>query len=163
LSLTPEQKKARRNARLRANRASRREEILGIERARRRALKLKMIELCSGGAGCCVRCGVTPGELCLEAFEFHHPDRTRKRFNVCGSHTRSWAVLAEEMAVTSVMCSNCHRQRESEIRSESQGMGDGRPTKASMEPPPKGIGPYQWHRDEGTRRIWRASRAEPQG
>lgn len=130
MSITPEDKKAQRNAYLRANRAARRDQILRGERARRKARKSAMIAACGGR---CARCGVTPARLCPEAFEFHHIERHRKRFNFCGSYTRSWAAIAAELLHAQVLCSNCHRERECEVRSESGEMNNGRPTKDATE------------------------------
>jgi hypothetical protein len=57
--------------------------------------------------GCCQLCGY---DACLAALTFHHVDPSKKRFNIAGSHSRSWDSQRREVAKCIVVCANCHRE-----------------------------------------------------
>lgn len=57
----------------------------------------------------CSKCGYNKS---VTALEVHHLDPSIKRFNISGSHTRSWKVLKEELGNCVLLCSNCHRETE---------------------------------------------------
>ena len=74
----------------------------GLEgRRARQALKKRMLEY-KGGQ--CQRCGY---DRCIAALAFHHV-LGNKRFNVAGSHCRSWTALRAELDKCVVLCMNCH-------------------------------------------------------
>lgn len=75
---------------------------------RRREVKYRLVQLAGGR---CVRCGYGK---CIEALEFHHRDPSTKRFAFGSGDTPSWHILVEEVAKCDLLCSNCHREVESE-------------------------------------------------
>lgn len=56
--------------------------------------------------GRCELCGYA---RCQRALCFHHLDGS-KRFNVAGSHTRSWESLRAELDRCVLLCHNCHQE-----------------------------------------------------
>lgn len=72
---------------------------------RRFHLKEKMI-LYKGGK--CVICNYNK---CKQALEFHHLNGTKK-FNISGSHSRSWEAIKKELSKCILVCSNCHAEIE---------------------------------------------------
>jgi hypothetical protein len=78
---------------------------------KRRSLKLKAIEY-KGGQ--CERCGYNK---CVGALEFHHQDPTLKSFGLGDKgYTRSWVSIKEELDKCILLCANCHREVEEELR-----------------------------------------------
>jgi hypothetical protein len=71
--------------------------------------------LVSEAGGACVICGYS---RCLAALEFHHLDRTAKRFAVAARGvTRSLAEAREEASKCVLLCSNCHAEVEAGVSS----------------------------------------------
>lgn len=73
---------------------------------RRFKLKNKCVEY-KGGE--CEKCGYSK---CNRALEFHHLNPKNKKFNISGSHCRSWEVVKEELDKCILVCSNCHKEIE---------------------------------------------------
>ena len=78
----------------------------------RRQRKQKLIDL-KGGK--CERCGYN---RCLAALDFHHRDRSTKKFSLSGGNltNRDWANITAELAKCNLLCSNCHRETEDELQ-----------------------------------------------
>jgi hypothetical protein len=80
-----------------------------VTRRRKRVKEILVTE--AGGA--CALCGYS---RCLAALEFHHVDRTRKRFAVAaGGVTRALAASREEARKCVLLCGNCHAEVEAGI------------------------------------------------
>jgi len=77
-----------------------------IERNTKTERKRKCVDY-KGGK--CTKCNY---EKCLTALEFHHRDRTTKKFNIARSLTTSWARVKKELDKCDLVCSNCHREIE---------------------------------------------------
>ena len=85
--------------------ADRREYLKAAVAARRRKLKLMVIEY-KGGS--CVVCGYNryPG-----AFDLHHLDGSTKEFGLSMQGlTRSWERVKAEADKCVLVCANCHRE-----------------------------------------------------
>jgi hypothetical protein len=81
-----------------------------VTRWRQRAKRLLVEE--AGGA--CVACGY---DRCVAALQFHHPDRTAKRFALGGRGlARSIEELRAEAARCVLLCANCHAEVEAGVR-----------------------------------------------
>lgn len=63
----------------------------------------------------CLRCG----ERDPVVLDFHHRDRSEKRFLVSMARRMSLEALKEEIARCDVLCANCHRRVEYEKRHAS--------------------------------------------
>lgn len=87
--------------------SDRREYLIKAVSKRRRALKLKAIQLY--GSKCQI-CGYDkhPGVL-----DFHHIDPTTKSFGIsAGGFSRSWVSIENEVKKCILVCANCHREIE---------------------------------------------------
>ena len=74
----------------------------------RRRVKKKLVDEAGGE---CAICGY---DKCVAALEFHHVDRTTKRFALSRQGvTRSFAEAQEEARKCILLCSNCHAEVES--------------------------------------------------
>lgn len=74
---------------------------------RRRALKLKAIEVMGGR---CMICGYDKHQGVLE---FHHVDAATKSFGISGGgFSRSWISMYEELKKCILVCANCRREVE---------------------------------------------------
>ena len=63
--------------------------------------------------GACELCGYA---RCLGALEFHHLDRSAKRFALAGRGiTRSMAEAREEAKKCALLCANCHAEVETGV------------------------------------------------
>jgi len=71
---------------------------------RRYKLKRRAIDY-KGGK--CNSCGYNK---CQGAMEFHHIDKTSKKFEIGGSYNRSWKELQIELDKCILLCSNCHHE-----------------------------------------------------
>ena len=78
------------------------------ERGKR--IKRYLIEL-AGGA--CKKCGY-PGVRCLRAMNFHHRDRSKKRFPMATHHLRSKSLkeVLTEFKKCDLLCVRCHMELE---------------------------------------------------
>jgi hypothetical protein len=121
---TPEVRRLKQNARMRAERAVHRERLAREERAGRDELKRRMIEYLGGA---CVRCRRTLKDFDdqVAAFDFHHRDPSAKRFNFAGNYKRAWEVLRQELDKCDLACACCHRIIEA--TRENVGQRRGRP------------------------------------
>ena len=82
----------------------------GVTRWRRRAKQILVDE----AGGRCVCCGY---DRCVAALEFHHLDPAEKRFGLAnGGRVRSIEALRAEAAKCVLVCSNCHAELESGVR-----------------------------------------------
>ena len=74
---------------------------------RRKVIKQKAVELLGGK---CSRCGYNK---CFRALQFHHVDRTSKKFGIAEKGvTRAWALVQEELKKCILLCANCHAEEE---------------------------------------------------
>ena len=78
--------------------------------AKRIKLKERMVEY-KGGK--CIHCGY---EYSIQALEFHHRDPATKKFMLSGAYCKKWPTLKEELDKCDLVCSNCHREIEAELR-----------------------------------------------
>jgi transposase len=84
-----------------------------VTRWRRRAKQILVAE--AGGRCCC--CGY---DRCVAALAFHHVDPATKRFQLGGRGlARALDVLREEAAKCVLVCSNCHAELETGVRTLS--------------------------------------------
>jgi len=60
--------------------------------------------------GKCIECGYNKT---MGALSFHHRNPKTKKFNVAGSHTKSWEVLKRELDKCDLLCMNCHIEKHS--------------------------------------------------
>ena len=78
----------------------------------RRARKATLVAEAGG------RCRLCGYDRCVSALEFHHLDPATKRLGIAaGGLSRSLAVLRAEIAKCVLLCSNCHAEVESGVRS----------------------------------------------
>lgn len=73
----------------------------------REALKRRMVDY-KGGE--CELCGYAG---CIRALCFHHIGE--KRFDIAGSHCRSWEAIRRELDECLLLCQNCHAEVHSGI------------------------------------------------
>ncbi len=89
----------------------------------RRRQKVKRLLVQEAG-GCCRLCGY---DRCVAALEFHHLDPDAKEFGVAHRGARSIERLRAEVRKCILLCSNCHAEVESGIRSTSGVAQQGNP------------------------------------
>jgi predicted HNH restriction endonuclease len=83
----------------------RRQYLIDAVSKRRKKIRMRAITLAGGK---CVQCGY---DKCPEALEFHHPNPSKKDFNVSRKgHCRSWERVSEEIKKCILLCANCHRE-----------------------------------------------------
>ncbi len=68
--------------------------------------KLKKNIIIGFGGKCCV-CGY---DRCMESFDFHHLDPSKKSFNISSFKIKNKAQIYEELKKCVMLCSNCHRE-----------------------------------------------------
>jgi len=57
------------------------------------------------------RCEICGYNKCIDAFDFHHTDSTKKEFGLAtGGLTKSWKRIKEEVDKCMLVCANCHRE-----------------------------------------------------
>ena len=67
--------------------------------------------------GKCELCGY---DRCIEAFEFHHLDSSKKDFGISEKgYTRSWVRIKEELDKCQLLCANCHRETHTKVAASS--------------------------------------------
>lgn len=72
---------------------------------RRRKIKARVVMFFGGK---CNRCGY---DKCLEAFDVHHKDPSKKDFAISVTGvTRSWEKIEKELSKCELLCANCHRE-----------------------------------------------------
>lgn len=59
--------------------------------------------------GKCVICGY---DKCQQALEFHHIDKSTKKYNISSGNCHSWEEDIEELKKCALLCSNCHKELE---------------------------------------------------
>ena len=73
--------------------------------------KRVLVDLCGGR---CLHCGYNQ---CVAALEFHHCDPADKVFALSkGNLLRPWPVLLIEVEKCDLLCANCHRELEENLR-----------------------------------------------
>jgi transposase len=78
----------------------------------RREAKRRLVE---AAGGCCLLCGY---DRYLGALQFHHRDKTLKRFSLSrAGHTRNFAEALEEAKKCILLCANCHAEIEAGVAS----------------------------------------------
>ena len=78
-----------------------------------RRVKIRMIGY-KGGE--CVDCKKTLFDFHPDLFDFHHRDSTQKDINFNRIKYQKWDYIKKELDKCNLMCSNCHRTLEAEIR-----------------------------------------------
>ena len=66
---------------------------------------------------CCWRCKIIPD--CLDVFDLHHKEPTKKERNISDLMLGSWKKLEKELDKCVLLCSNCHRITHYELRNQS--------------------------------------------
>lgn len=59
--------------------------------------------------GKCSLCGY---DKCQQALEFHHIDKSTKKYGLSSGNCRSWEEDIEEVKKCALVCSNCHKELE---------------------------------------------------
>ncbi len=77
-----------------------------------RRLENKLRAIAAKG-GRCERCGY---DRCVTALEFHHRDPDEKDEDICVLTKSSWERIASEIEKCDLLCANCHREVEEELR-----------------------------------------------
>lgn len=86
---------------------------MNSDHVKKRRNKLKLLAVDYKG-GKCQKCGY---DRCARALEFHHLDPKQKQFGIASKGlTRSWDRLKPELDKTVLLCANCHRETEQELR-----------------------------------------------
>lgn len=67
------------------------------------ALKHRAVE---AKGGVCQRCGFNGPDVC---FDFHHRDRSTKRFGISQTKKWKWEEVLKELEKCDLLCANCHR------------------------------------------------------
>lgn len=116
MAMTVEERTIR-NARIRARYTFRRDAINAAERARRDALKRRLIDF-KGGA--CEHCHRTVEDFggYVAAFDFHHVNPGAKSFCVSNCYTRKWSALIAELRLCQLLCRSCHAIAETRSRAD---------------------------------------------
>ena len=92
--------------------ADRREYLKKAVSKRHKKLRELAIEY-KGGK--CELCGYN---RCNDALEFHHEDSSKKEFSISqGGLTRSWDRIKSEVEKCVLVCANCHRELNNNLRS----------------------------------------------
>ncbi len=92
--------------------AQRRNYMISAVAKRRKKLKEMAVEF-KGGK--CELCGY---DRCVDALDFHHIDAKKKEFGLAKNGlTRAWSRVLKEVQKCVLICSNCHREIHSGIRS----------------------------------------------
>lgn len=73
-------------------------------RKKRTNLKIKAVEYKGG------KCEVCGYNKCIDAFDFHHLDPSKKEFRISDGCTRSWDKIKLELDKCILVCANCHRE-----------------------------------------------------
>lgn len=80
-----------------------------VEAVTKRRHELKIMAVEYKGGKCC-KCGYNK---CIHALEFHHLERSKKKFGLSGKGlTRSWKKIKKELDKCILVCSNCHKEIE---------------------------------------------------
>lgn len=59
--------------------------------------------------GKCKLCGYNKS---VNALQFHHRDRSTKKFPISGNHARAWDKIVKELDKCDLLCANCHSEVE---------------------------------------------------
>jgi hypothetical protein len=85
--------------------SDRRQYLIRAVHARRKKVREMAVEY-KGGK--CELCGYN---RCIDAFEFHHNDSSKKNFGISEKgYTRSWKEVVKELESCLLLCANCHRE-----------------------------------------------------
>ena len=85
--------------------SDRRQYLIRAVHARRKKVRQMAVE---HKGGKCELCGY---DRCIDAFEFHHNDSSKKNFGISEKgYTRSWKEVVEELDNCILVCANCHRE-----------------------------------------------------
>ena len=83
----------------------RRQYLIKAVHARRKKVRQMAVE---HKGGKCELCGY---DRCIDAFEFHHNDSSKKNFGISEKgYTRSWGEVVKELDNCILVCANCHRE-----------------------------------------------------
>jgi len=75
-----------------------------VSNRRRWIMKIKAIEYLGG------KCKICEYEGCVESFDFHHTDPSKKDFTLSGRLSYSWERIKNELDKCDLLCANCHRE-----------------------------------------------------
>lgn len=81
---------------------------MGVEATTKARQKRKADLVYIMGGKCCV-CGY---DKCQQALEFHHIDKSTKRYNLSNGNCHSWEEDIAEVKKCALVCSNCHKELE---------------------------------------------------
>ena len=85
--------------------SDRRQYLIRAVYQRRKKVRQMAVEY-KGGK--CETCGYY---RCIDAFEFHHNDLSKKDFGISEKgYTRSWNKVMQELDKCKLLCANCHRE-----------------------------------------------------
>ena len=85
--------------------SDRRQYLIRAVHARRKKVRQMAVE---HKGGKCELCGY---DRCIDAFEFHHNDSSKKNFGISEKgYTRSWKEVVKELDNCMLVCANCHRE-----------------------------------------------------
>ena len=85
--------------------SDRRQYLIRAVYRRRKKVRQMSVEY-KGGK--CEECGYN---RCIDAFEFHHSDLSKKDFGISEKgYTRSWSRVMQELDKCRLLCANCHRE-----------------------------------------------------
>lgn len=72
----------------------------------RQKRKRELVEIMGGK---CILCGY---DKCIAALEFHHIDKSTKKYQLSSGNCHSWEEDIEELRKCALLCSNCHKEIE---------------------------------------------------
>lgn len=83
--------------------------IPSVKRARRKAIKLALVNYKGG------KCEICGYDKCLRALEFHHENPEEKDFILSSKNERPLEELFKEADKCRLLCANCHAEKHEEL------------------------------------------------
>ena len=98
--------------------SDRKQYLIRAVHARRKKVKQMAIEYKGG------KCEICGYDRCLDVFEFHHKDFSKKDFGISEKgYTRSWKRVMEELDKCLMVCANCHRELHAKLAASGSNAG----------------------------------------